>query len=352
MMDIKIFRRQLRLKTPFRIAHGTFPFRESIFIRVEKNGYSGYGEAPVVPYYGLTPEAVEGDLRKVVSSFPRGIDVFDWDPVFTYPTAASAFRSAVLNLRSRIEAVSAYEVLGLEQSTEVPRTSFTIAYKDSFGEILRQASGSGFRRLKIKVGFPGDVQLIEKLKKKLPDLLIRVDVNQGWSLEEAFEKLPLLERIGVEFVEEPIAGTPRELESLAQSTTVPIVLDESVVDAEGMERYITEAPHVAGIVVKIAKNGGPLESLSLIKKARAAGLKVMLSSMVESSLGVASALPLAQLCSWLDLDAPLLLADDPFTGLNYGDERPILAPAGIRPTERQKSYVDSLPSVYSDCSED
>ncbi len=310
-MERKVFRLRLPLRNPFRIAHGSSSFRESVFLWLRAGDAVGMGEAPVVPYYGDTADSVEADL--VCGAAARAVE----DAVggagaprgeFARAVSRSAFQSAVLSLRARLSGVSSSPAIG-------PPTSYTIAFNDDPEAMARIASSCGFRRLKVKAGIPGDIERIRLLRERLPQAIIRVDANQGWSLEEAPVKLAELERLGVELVEEPVAGSPAELGRLAAATSVPVLLDESVRDLAHFRRCAREAPSVAGIVVKTAKNGGPAASLELARAARDRGMRVMVSSMVETSLGVSSALTVAPFCDWCDLDAPLLLSEDPFTGL-------------------------------------
>jgi L-alanine-DL-glutamate epimerase-like enolase superfamily enzyme len=208
--------------------------------------------------------------------------------------------------------------------------------------MARVASSCGFRRLKVKAGISGDIERIRLLRERLPRAIIRVDANQGWSLDEAPGKLAELERLAVELVEEPVAGSTAELERLAAATSVPVLLDESARDLAQVRRFAREAPSVAGIVVKTAKNGGPAESLELARAARDCGMRVMVSSMVETSLGVSAALGVAPLCAWCDLDAPLLLLQDPFTGLSYRDEAPRLDAEGVMPGPDLAAFIAAL----------
>ncbi|NQT59931.1 MAG: hypothetical protein HQ557_13185 [Bacteroidetes bacterium] len=356
MIEIKIFRLRLALKTPFRIAHGTYDYRENVFIQIRKDNLFGYGEAPVVPYYGVTTEAVEADLRNGACLAPLGnLDSIEdllynqgpgTKPQFVYPVSFCAFQSALISLQGIIKQQNGARILGIDASGSMPQTSFTLAHEDNIEDMVHRARTCGFRRFKVKAGIPGDIERIARIKELLPEALIRVDANQGWSLEEAPGKIAALERIGVELIEEPIAGTPAEMESLAQAAAVPIVLDESVRNIGHLRSYVTEAPHVAGIVVKIAKTGGPFATLALIEAAGTAGLQVMLSSMVESSVGIGAALSLASLCSWIDLDAPLLLADNPFQGLAYINERPMLQSGGLYPSAELESYLAAVPSIH------
>jgi len=298
------------------------------------------GEAPIVPYYGLSTDEVEADLKRGLSrrasvdaavsghGSPRGD--------FAYPVSRSAFQAAALTLRARLGGVP------IRSEARTPPSSYTIAYHEDPEEMVRGATASGFHRLKVKAGIPGDIERIGALRECLPTAIIRVDANQGWSAEEAPGKLRDLERLEIELVEEPIAGSPREVERIAAGTSLPVLLDESVKDMEHLRLFAREAPSVAGIVVKIAKNGGPAESAELARAARDGGMRVMVSSMIETSLGVSAALDLGPLCEWCDLDAPLLLAEDPFTGFSYVDEVPRVAGGAVMPTPDLARFIEAL----------
>jgi L-alanine-DL-glutamate epimerase-like enolase superfamily enzyme len=261
------------------------------------------------------------------SDIPRGH--------FVHPVSRSAFQTAVTSLRARLSGAAS-------TTSTMPATSYTIAYNDDPEEMARIAVASGFHNLKVKAGIPGDIERITVLRERLPRAVIRVDANQGWSVKEAPEKMRQLERLGVELVEEPIAGTAAEIERVAAASSLPVILDESVRELSHLRLFAHEAPSVAGIVVKIAKNGGPLESIELARAARDMGLRVMVSSMIETSLGSSAALGLAPLCEWCDLDAPLLLAEDPFTGFTYENEVPRLVGESVMPGPELARFIEGL----------
>lgn len=338
MLEARVFSLKLGLRNPFRIAHGRYGLRENVFLVLGSGSLRGLGEAPIVPYYGLTVGDVEADLWQGLHALGAGAILGQMPPwegkaleAFRHPVSRSAFVSACLGLREAagLPAPPGLAGLGPGPRRAVP-TSYTIAYDDDPEAMVAVARTCGFDRLKIKAGIPGDIERITYLRQALPDAILRVDANQGWSLAEAPEKLAALEALGLELVEEPIKGSPADFEALAGATSLPILLDESVRTPEDVRRFAQEAPSVAGIVVKTAKNGGPLASLALAQAALGAGQRIMLSCMVETSLGVAAALPLASLAAWLDLDAPLLLAEDPFAGLAYVDQVPCLGEGGLR----------------------
>jgi L-alanine-DL-glutamate epimerase-like enolase superfamily enzyme len=358
-MEAKLFRLRLALRNPFRIAHGSYSFRDNIFLWLGEGSCVGMGEAPIVPYYGISADEVEADLRRGLTRrlLEKAMDAGSLEEAlagsstesadFAHAVSRSAFQSAVLSLRAALGGGNAAGLLGIsedEASRPCPASSFTVAYDDDPEEMARIAASCGFRRLKVKAGIAGDIERVALIRERLPEAIIRVDANQGWLIEEAPAKIAALERLGVELIEEPTVGSPSELEGLASATSVPILLDESARDIGQVRRYAIEAPSVAGIVVKTAKNGGPAASLQLARAARESGMEVMVSCMVETSLGVGAALSLAPLCSWCDLDAPLLIAEDPFTGLCYEDEVPRLPPGGVAPNAGLAAYIAGIES--------
>lgn len=356
-MEAKVFRLKLPMRNTFRIAHGSYTYRENLFLALGCEGVTCMGEAPVVPYYGVSADEIEADLRAGVTqvlieaSLSGPVTAALADKAFAYPVSRSAFQAAIVALKARLEEKSQTDVLGIGEEERLPAelrafgaTTYTVAYDDDPEAMAGIAASCGFERLKVKAGIPGDVERISLIRERLPGAIIRVDANQGWSAEEAADKIAQLEKLRVELIEEPTAGGPGEFERLAAATSVPILLDESARDAEAVRRYAKEAPSVAGIVVKAAKNGGPASSLGLIRAAREAGMDAMLSCMVETSLGVGAVLPLAPLCRWCDLDAPLLIAEDPFQGLSYAGEAPVLGPEGVMPGPEATALVESLPS--------
>jgi L-alanine-DL-glutamate epimerase-like enolase superfamily enzyme len=167
------------------------------------------------------------------------------------------------------------------------------------------------------------------------DVPLQVAVNEYWSLDEALEALPQLAALGVEYCEQPLpAGDPGGAR-LRRMSPIPIYLDE---DCHGLADVAACAERAHGINVKLAKSGGIREAVRMTHAARALGLRVMLGCMLESGLGIAAATQIASLCDHVDLDGNLLLAEDPWPGVEFRDgvqlppNRPGLGvtPSGVR----------------------
>jgi L-alanine-DL-glutamate epimerase-like enolase superfamily enzyme len=145
---------------------------------------------------------------------------------------------------------------------------------------------------------------------------IRVDANTGWLPDEALRLLPELERLGVELIEQPFPS--RRLDQLGwlqERSPLPIVADESAVTIEDLPGLVGV---VAGVNVKLAKCGGVGPARRMLGRARDLGFRTFLGCMEETSVGIAASAAVAALAEWVDLDGNLLLAADPFEGLELG----------------------------------
>jgi L-alanine-DL-glutamate epimerase-like enolase superfamily enzyme len=200
----------------------------------------------------------------------------------------------------------------------LPLTSFTIAM-DEPKVMAQRAKESGLPILKVKVGGANDEAMVAAIRKAT-NAKLRVDANAGWTREQAAMMIPRLAQYDLEFIEQPLpVGDIEGLRWLrAQKFGLPIFADEPVKTARDVAAH---AGAVDGVVVKVMKTGGIREALRAIHTARALDLQVMLSCMVESSVGVTAAVHLAPLCDYADLDGPLLIRNDRFQGVRYGGAR-------------------------------
>jgi L-Ala-D/L-Glu epimerase len=171
------------------------------------------------------------------------------------------------------------------------------------------------------------------VREAAPAARLRIDGNEGWTLEEARDALPLLVELGVELVEQPFAVADvdayRALRELEPRPAV--VIDEGCRDLGDVAGI---AAYADGINVKLAKAGGVREALRMVHAARALGLRVMLGCMVESQLGIAAAAQIASLVDDVDLDGHLLLAEQPWVGLGLDEGRVVCSEApglGVAP---------------------
>jgi L-Ala-D/L-Glu epimerase len=306
----------LRLRQPFVIAHGVSTSRENVLVRVD----AGIGEAAAVPYLGET--------RARISLYLEALDLSAVDDPLALadlidglPAGSSAARAAVdmalYDAFGQRLGQPLYRLLGLNPE-RMPPSSFTIPIGTP-EQMAEQARASVLPVLKLKLGGEGDEARVAAVRAATSRPL-RADANAGWSVEHARRMLPLLVEHGVELLEQPLpAGDMDGLRALSRIASRPaLYADESI---RGTADIVAHAGLVEGVVLKLAKCGGIRATLRDITVARALGLDVLLSCMIESSVAVTAAAHLAPLCQHVDLDGPLLIDNDPFVGVSYRSGR-------------------------------
>jgi L-alanine-DL-glutamate epimerase-like enolase superfamily enzyme len=318
-MKLSVHPMTLDLRTTFRVSHGASDQRHNVLLKIEHDGLVGYGEAAAVPYYGDTQESLSAYLNCLP---PLGNDPFALEEILNaLPAGAHAAQAAVdialHDLWGKMLGQPLYRLFGLTP-TPLPPTSFTIGI-DAPEVMAARVKELNYPVIKIKLGADDPEAAVAAIRKSTSARL-RVDANAAWEPEQALELITRLSRYNLELVEQPLPmGNVESYLWLRQQlktrgVTTPIFADESVKTARDVAAY---AGAVDGVVVKLMKTGGLREALRTIHTARAHGMKIMLSCMVESSVGVSAAAHIAPLCDHLDLDGPLLIANDSFRGLRY-----------------------------------
>ena len=229
--------------------------------------------------------------------------------------AKCAVDSALHDLVGKVAGQPVHQLLGL--STDIPPTDFTLGLDEPAVVAERARRAGAFPALKIKVGGPADLATLEAVRSVYAKP-IRVDANTGWTPETARTLLPALVDLGVELVEQPFpAGRLDWLADLQQVSSLPIVADESCVTIEDLDALVGVT---AGVNVKLAKCGGPGAAAGMLARAHELGFKTFLGCMEETSIAIAASAAVASLADWVDLDGNLLLADEPFGGLELGED--------------------------------
>jgi len=325
----------LTLRTPFTISYGTSTVRENLLLRLRTGDHVAWGEAAIVPYYHETPERVAAYLTD-----PRVREAIDRDPLHlddalqALPTPPSSFARAAIDIALHDRWASAlgqplYRLWGLNPD-RAPATSFTIAIDEdevAYRERVR-AAGERFRLLKIKLGgasgWESDWRRVQ-LARDATDAAICVDANAGWNRADALAIIPRLGELGVVFVEQPLPRDDLEgwaaLRRALPAGCPPLFADESV---QGVKTVAPLAGLADGINIKLAKCGGLRPAREMIALARAFGMQVMIGCMIESSIAVTAAAHLAPLADYADLDANVLISNDPFDGVTLDEDRLVL----------------------------
>lgn len=308
---------ELKFHNPFRLSSGVSTKRTAHWIRLEND--EGWGEGTIPPYYNIPDVEMEAFWEEKSSSlipFPDNPpDISAWIGNEGPPPARAALDLALHDRAGKIHGAPLYRLLELPHPG-VFTTAFTIAIAEP-EEMARMALDRGeFPIIKLKLGSEDDISLVEAVRKARPDIRIFVDANAAWGPEEAVEIIKELEPYQLEMIEQPVKGEDIEGLGYVQAhTNIPIVADESLISMDRLEKL--QRAGVRGINLKIMKLGGLGPTLNFLKSGRKLGFKIMLGCMAETSLGVTAMAHLAGMADWFDLDAPLLIANDPFVGVQY-----------------------------------
>ena len=323
----------LRLAETFVISREASNEADVVQLELRHDGATGFGEAAPSARYG---ESAESALAFVEANADLlGDDPFALEAIMDgLPRAEFAARAAIdaalHDLCAKLVGLPVWRLLGLRRAG--PPTSWTVWLGDPDDMARRAERAAGrFLRLKLKLGGRDglDVDRVRAVRS-MTELPLQVDVNEAWTLDEALEALPALATLGVEYCEQPLAaGDPGGAE-LKRRSPLPIFVDE---DCHTLTDVAACAEVAHGINIKLAKSGGIREAVRIAHAARALGLQVMLGCMLESGLGIAAAAQIASLCNHVDLDGNLLLAEDPWPGVEFVDgmQLPADAPGlGVR----------------------
>ena len=337
-MDVSAHIVTLELAETFVIARSARDTEDVVEVTLTCSGVRGYGEGAPIDRYNESPEsalayveehaALIGDdpfaLEEIMARLPAG----------EY-AARAAIDAALHDLQGKLVGRPVYQLLGLPRLG--PPTSWTIWLGDPDDMARRAEKVRGrFKRLKLKLG-AGDgldgerVKAVYAVADATP---LQVDVNEAWSLDEALELLPGLANLGVEYCEQPLAAGDPGGSQLKAASPIPIYVDE---DCHTLADVAVCAERAHGINVKLAKSGGIREAVRMVHAARGLGLGCMLGCMVESGLGIAAGVHIASLFDHVDLDGNLLIAHDPWPGVEFVDgvqapaERPGLGVTPAKP---------------------
>lgn len=319
--------RELHTARPFGIARWTHSTYPRTFVTLDRGGVRGQGEAAPNAFYGETGATVQAVLPLLSGALgeARDWDPWDWDGLRArldarmpqgHPSVKCALEMAALDWCARGVDMAVWRLLGLSP-TALPESSYTVSIAElpEMRRQAREAVARGHGVLKVKLGTAHDERVVAALREEAPDAALRVDANAAWTRAQARRMLGVLAAAGVELVEQPLAAGDLEGHAALRGVSaVPIVADESL---HHVSDIVALAGAFDGVNLKLAKLGGPLRVLEALRLARAHGLSVMMGCMIESSLGIAAAAHLAGLCDWADLDGALLLADDPYRGLEW-----------------------------------
>lgn len=304
-MHVDIRRVEWPYASVFRISYRTQTCAEAAQVELTDGPFVGRGEGHSVFYHGETVESMLAQIRGIDSDLSRGISRAELQSLLPPGGARNAVDCALWDLEAKRAKRRAWELAGL-RSVRPITSDFTLSLDTP--EAMAQAADR-FRQypnLKLKLGGEGDLERVAAVRAVRPDAQIIVDANQAWSESQLNEFTPTLAELGVRLIEQPLPAGQDE--ALARyEGPVPLCADESCQTRASLDLLAGRYEYVN---IKLDKTGGLTEALALAHEARQRGLKLMVGCMAGSSLAMAPAFLIAQLCDFVDLDGPLLATTD------------------------------------------
>jgi L-alanine-DL-glutamate epimerase-like enolase superfamily enzyme len=309
---------RIPLKRTFTISRGSRDAIDVVYVALESEGITGYGEAAPNHRYNETAESVTG----VFKSFESGGIKNPFDSLHVNEYIGSLHKSE-FSAKAALE-MAVLDWVGKKLKTPVhrlwnapsitgPKTSFTIGIDEPSLIAGKVKEAEGYPILKVKLGSPYDREIIEEIRKAT-DKPVLVDANEGWkTVDEAMDNIRFLAGMNIELIEQPMPSSMHaEMTILKQQSEIPLIADESFTGREDLGT-LSDAFH--GINIKLMKTGSMRVAMQKIAEARIHGLKVMIGCMVETSLADTASAILSLWADYADIDGHLLVSRNPFTGV-------------------------------------
>ena len=319
MIELIVHPIELKLKETFKTAHSERDVQYSVVVELKMGEHSGYGEATMNTYYGISIQDIKNDLelaRPLLKSFiwgtPEGLHSQISGLPLNNNFSLCAIDEAAYDLYGKLNKIHTYQYLNTEP-VNMAMTDYTIGI-DTIEVMLAKMKTTPWPIYKIKLGTEHDIEIVETLRQKT-DAIFRVDANCGWNIDQTLNNSKQLAKLGVEYIEQPLP--PEEWDGmrfLKEKSSLPLIADESCQVEEDVALCAT---HFHGINIKLTKCGGITPAQRMINQAKAMDLSVMVGCMTESSVGISAAAQLLPQLDYADLDGILLIQNDPASGVNF-----------------------------------
>lgn len=303
---------------PFIIARGSKTHVDVLVVAVSDGTHTGMGEGTAIYYHG---ESAESCLKQVEDAIDALIgfgvvEAREAAQALLPPGAArNALDCALWDLQAKLAGQPLWRVAGLAEAPKPLQTAFTISLGDpgTMEADAAKAAARGFSLLKLKLTGEGDRDRVAAVRKGAPAARLIVDANESWGALDIEAEATALAALGVEMIEQPVpVGQDALLAGV--NSPVPFLADESCQSLDDIDLCVR---YYDGINIKLDKAGGLTMALAMARSAEARGLKQMVGCMLSTSLGIAPAYLVAQGADWVDLDGPILLAEDREDGFRF-----------------------------------
>ena len=301
------------LRAPFRVAGFSRDFVDVLVVQLQSGDACGRGEATGVRQMGESARLMQDQLAEIRSTLERGISRTALQALLPPGGLRNALDCALWDLESQIAGKPAWHIAGLQEPA-ARQTFITCGIDDP--DLMAGAARllAHAKAIKMKLaGDEDDCARIVAVRAARPDVALSVDANGSLTMRQLEDLLPVCVSTGVPAIEQPFSrGADAALKDMR--SPIPLVADESVQCAADVEGLVALYDIVN---IKLDKCGGLTEAFSMHREARSAGLKTWVGNMVGTSLAMAPAFLLAQICDFVELDGPTVLANDRADAVSY-----------------------------------
>ncbi len=324
MLSWSIQELTLPLKYSWKISRNESSFKTNFIISVTNGTTTASGEVAPNVRYGETPalilekfKGLSDDLKSIATLEELG-KLLDNEPIIY--SLRFGIESAFVHYQAKLSNVSVYHQLGLKAPSPV-YTSYTLPIMEigKVKDFINDHNLLRFKYLKLKINQEAGYELLQEVAKST-DLPLRIDANEAW--QDVDSLLVFMEKCrsyNLQFFEQPLpAAMQQEYEYLKKRTPYELVADESVTHHVDMEQI---ARQFHGVNMKLMKAGGYLAGIKILEDAKDKGLKTMVGCMVETSLGIFSAINLCNDLNYIDLDGHFLIENEPFNMVSEREGR-------------------------------
>ena len=300
-LTLRVTPEEWPLRYPFQITGYRFESLPTVLVEVEREDCVGRGEGAGVYYKGDTPTLMLQQIQSLKGAIEAGVDRKSLQLMLPPGGARNALDCALWDLEAKLNGLPAWETADLETPHPL-LTTFTCGAAAPEEMAAAAQKFSGARAIKLKLtGEASDADRVRAVRTALPDVWLGVDANQGFTQASLEKLMPVLVENAVSLIEQPFPiGQDHWLDGIR--APIPIAADESV---QSLAQIDALAGRVQVINIKLDKCGGLTEGLLMARKARSLGLNVMVGNMMGTSLAMAPAYLLGQLCDLVDLDGPV-----------------------------------------------
>jgi len=309
--SMAVSRKNWPLHKPFKISRDVHTHSETVICEIADGVHRGRGEAAGVSYDGETVESIIRQIDSVKGEIESGISRDELQLLVPPGGARNAIDCALWDLEAKQQGRTVWQMIGWEPK---PVTTVYTVGIDEPGNMQKDAAAhSDYPFIKVKVGIGDPVEQIAAINAGAPDSAIVIDANQAWTVADLEKYADTLKSMGVEMIEQPMSrdhdDALRDYEA-----PLPICADESCATSADLERL---QGLYSMVNIKLDKTGGLTEALKLADQALSMGFELMVGNMLGSSLAMAPSFVIAQKCRYVDIDGPLLQAEDCEHAMHY-----------------------------------